>query len=542
MKGPPLEGLVWAAIPFALYALVLRHLWFNAPVWDDYDAILESTMRLMDASTLQEWLRLAVVQHNEHRIALARLVAWAMGSVSGRIEFPLLVLAGNLSLAGILVLAWAQFRRDVAPPLFLAAAFLLLQWSYYEAALLAMTAISNIGVIFVAFACLFLATRGGPVSLVSAALLGVIAAGTQANGLLALPMAAAACALAGMRSRALLFAAMTVAICALYFWGYSRPAHHPSPMAALADPLGAVQLFLIVIGGIVPGRWAPIPVGAALLGVLAWLTRRGLWRSHPTACLWIGFLLISAAAAAAGRIGFGVFNASRYALYSSCLVMLVFLCVCSVARPWSRRAVGSAIAGAAAVSLGVSLASWQGARAFSLDGHLLARAVPAAEGMAEPRYFGVLHPDLDLANRILNAAATRGLYWPPEAVIYPFTLRTLSTIPASAPHAGHVDAVRIEGHRLVILGWTHLSALVPQRTLALVPAGNPTAVRVAASDRPDVAKSTGAAHLVFSGFRLEADYASAADARSAAEGMSVVVEAPGYPPAVLPLTPAPRSR
>jgi hypothetical protein len=91
----PLATLLWTSVPCLLYLLVLRHLWFNAPVWDDYDAVLNSILVLQDAQSPREWFIQFVNQHNEHRIAFARANALAMVAILGKVDFRVLVSSSN---------------------------------------------------------------------------------------------------------------------------------------------------------------------------------------------------------------------------------------------------------------------------------------------------------------------------------------------------------------------------------------------------------------------------------------------------------------
>jgi hypothetical protein len=173
---------LWIGVPFVLYLILLRHFWFDAPVWDDYDAILAGLMAMQDAASPREWLALLVHQHNEHRVALSRLAAWSMAAVAGHLDFRVLVLLGNAAWLGILLLAWAEFRDRLPAPVFAAAALVTLQLSYYEASLISMSAMSNIGVVFLAFACLFCAQRDGALATWATLVLGAFAAASQASG------------------------------------------------------------------------------------------------------------------------------------------------------------------------------------------------------------------------------------------------------------------------------------------------------------------------------------------------------------------------
>src|SRR5688572_7419312 len=310
-------SLAWAAVPLLVYLVVLSRLWANAPVWDDYGTVLDTLTRMSDSKSAREWLALLVHQHNEHRIFTVRLVTRAVEALPGPLDFRLLVLLGNAAFVGVFLLAWAQFRESLVGPVVAAAAFVMFQLSYYEAGLWASGGLTNMGAIFFSFAALAVALRPGARAAAACLALATLAIGCSASGLLVLPIAAAGAALQRRTARAAVFAGVAALLWLLYFQGYVKPLHHPSPTVAFSVPLDTMRLFLIVLGSIVPGRDEAQWAGAVLLGAVAALAWKGAWRPHPVAMLWIAFLLLSAAAAAAGRVGFGVFYASRYAIYST---------------------------------------------------------------------------------------------------------------------------------------------------------------------------------------------------------------------------------
>jgi hypothetical protein len=119
--GARIRDFAWIAIPFVVYLALLRLLWFDAPDRDDYEAILEGTMRLLDAPSLGEWVQALLRQHNEHRIVVTRLVALAMAELTGRINFRILMLLASLGLAAIIFQLWVEFRDRAAAPLVAAA-------------------------------------------------------------------------------------------------------------------------------------------------------------------------------------------------------------------------------------------------------------------------------------------------------------------------------------------------------------------------------------------------------------------------------------
>ena len=93
-----------------------------------------------------EWLRMFVMQHNEHRIVVTRAIAWVLGAL-GPIDFRVLTFVGNLALAGIVLVFWAEFRGAVGAPLLAAAGFVVCQMTFYEGALLSMAATGSVSLV-----------------------------------------------------------------------------------------------------------------------------------------------------------------------------------------------------------------------------------------------------------------------------------------------------------------------------------------------------------------------------------------------------------
>lgn len=525
----PLATLLWCTIPVLGYYLVLRHLSFNTPVWDDYDTVLYSLQRLREAGSAGDFLGVLFAQHNDHRIVLTRLAALASVAAQGAVDFRILMYLGNLALLGMFALAWAEYRDGVPAPLLAAAAFLFLQWSYNEASLMASAALPNIGVVFFSLGCLFFAARAGAAAALASLAFGLLAVGSQANGLLALTIAAAVTMRADRKWHAALLGAAAAVSWVLYFWTFTRPEHHPSMLEALAHPFDAAKLFLVVVGGVGHDVRSSIVLGIALLAAIAWLTVRGAWRRHPAAGLWLLFLLLSAAAAAAGRVGFGVFHASRYALYSSAILLVVFLSACAVTGPWRPRRATLALAGCIAFGLGASWLHWPKVLERSFGGRLLTEVTGAGIPPAE-RYFGMQYTDLVRSARILDAAGRAGLYRPPALPLNVPSIAVSATAPKVSATSGYVDSVVVSGGRVLVSGWTDLGATLAGRTFTFFPSVPVAAARHAAFiPRPDVAQSLRVRELLFSGFRVELDYASEEEARRVAATLCVAVEAPGQP-------------
>jgi hypothetical protein len=524
------RALAWAAIPVAINFFILVRFWTDAPVFDDFD-FMRSIDGIMRTNAFADWFQAVFAVANEHRAAVARLVGRALVGLTGGFDFRLLLALGMLALVGTFAFIWAEFRDEAAPAIVGAAAFLTFNWSYSEALLQATGALPHVGVMFIAFAALYFALRPGAKSAAACSIGGVLAVYTQANGLFVLPIAAVGCALARMWRRAFGLGALTVVIWALYFIGYQTPAQHPSPFKALEMPLKSFQFFLVNIGAIFPSIPHAQLIGGTLLAAFAWIAWKGLWRRHPTVFLWIAFVLLSAASMAAGRVGFGIYLASRYALNAALLMGILVFAIYSLTRPWRRGAATLAYVAAAVLWVAILMAALpeMGERVFKP--RLLAEVSEGTAGSTYglPKYVGVQHPSVEHGQRLLEMAKSRGWYSPPRRDLAPQKVSTAATPPPAARTAGFADKVRAEGRSLVIEGWTDIPPTVA-REFVLSPADGsitPTLARI--EQRPDVAAALQSAEGLLAGYRIEAAYPSEEAARAAASRICVYVNAPGHP-------------
>src|SRR5260221_4417044 len=171
--------------------------------------------------------------------------------------------------------------------------------------------------------------------------------------------------------------------------------------------------------------------------------------------------------------------------------------------------------------------TWRDALLFSLYGHLLAKAVPAAPDPSLARYFGIAFPNLAGSAQVLLAADSHGLYVPKEQPVYPSSLRLTAAIAGSTHIGGSIDEVSVAGSRVTASGWTEIPATVPGRTFSVFPSeGIALAMKVVTTDRSDAARALSASRLVFSGFRLDLDHPSEEMTRKIPDSLCVPAETP----------------
>ncbi len=504
---------------------------FNVPIWDDYDAILRSILRFEDAQSIKEWFAVLFSQHNEHRIIVTRLVARVWAALFGEVNFQYMALFGNFFLVGIYLLAWREFKQRVPPTIIGAGAFLVFQWSYFESATMGMTAISNFGVVFFSFSCLMLVMRRGVLAVTISILLGVLAAGSQANGIFALPIAASGCWFAGMRQRAFVVALISTIVFISYFSNYYHPPNHPSALEVLRHPFDGLYLFLVIVGGLFPSEIVAAFLGMGILTGIALFALHKKWREYPIASLWIIFLLLSAASAAVGRVGFGVHFASRYAIYPTCFVVILFMTYYRFVFAMFRIPVAVVPFGAAAVSLLVTGSSWADISKRHFQGMLLTEGMPVSAELSAPRFGAMQYPDSAAATKILSDALARGLYRIPSAsLLFPSSVQVAPTSPSTERNAGVIDEVKTSGSLVEVVGWTDLPANVPAREFYVFGvAGNVRARLPEVRAREDVAIHLNRRNAVYSGFAIKLEFGTEEEARRAADTLCVTVMAPNMP-------------
>ena len=95
---------------------------------------------------------------------------------------------------------------------------------------------------------------------------------------------------------------------------------------------------------------------------------------------------------------------------------------------------------------------------------------------------------------------------------------------------GGFDEVTLDGRRIHVRGWSDIDAREPGNVLAVFsPGAPPTAFTAASWGRTDVAEVYKSERLLYSGFRLEIDYATAGEAARAFPGLCVFAQSPGQP-------------
>lgn len=522
--------LPWIAPVFAIHLFVLSRFWFNAPLLDDYDCILDSLGALARAGTVQEWLSHLFALMNEHRLAGTRLISQVLAWTTGGVDFRVLMLLGTLFVFGIFAFVWAEFRDESTGAITAAAALLLLQWSYWEALLMASASTAHLGTAFFSVGALYYALRPGRGSAAACAVGGIVAAYSQANGLFVLPLAGVACMVLGNKRRGIVLLVLAAIVWTHYFIGFSQPANHPSMLRALDDPVLTFQLFLIIIGGIVPSLAQSQLVGAVILAGLGWIAWRGLWRRHPTVFLWIAFVLVTAATVAVARVGFGLFWGSRYAINAALLLAILMFAIFSLTRPWRPGAEMVAVGAAGVLWIAVVIEALPHMRERSFRGHLLVEVQPSGQQFGPAHFAGMQHPHQAHAARILQVAQAHRWYSPSRQAVSAPVVAITDKRPLAGLPVGVMNEVTPKDSRVLLRGWTDVPATAQGRKFTIYTSARPRAVNIEAPQaREDVAMALRRPDALLSGFSIVVGFDSEEEAREAARSICIFVEAPGRP-------------
>lgn len=328
-----------AALALAIHFYVLLRYSSNTPKGDDYWDVFRFLSNYINATSWQEKLSLVYAQHNEHRTLVNRVIYLFFYEMSGKIDFKLLILIGDLSTVGITILLALQIkdRRDFLFILSLFAIFLLNLQSWFSM-FLAMTAISNYCVVFFALASLYALTNKSKGQFAISIIFAALSMFSQGNGIAIWPIGFACIYLEQDKDRSrhlLIWSCAALVFLGLYFYHYT-PSQTLSLTHNTAQGLTAVVRFAIWFFTFIGSCWAfesnsvPIAAGAgAIMLIMTIFALKFFKREAPVLTYFILFVLCSSAIATYSR--FAIYDVpgaltSRYRIYSVYLsgVLLAF--------------------------------------------------------------------------------------------------------------------------------------------------------------------------------------------------------------------------
>lgn len=335
-------GLLYALLLTALPIGAVAWAWacgaVNVPKWDDH-ALKFSLLQFEKASSPLAWFQEVVKRHNEHRIALDRLLTWTDFNWFGKLSFARLMVYGDCQLLFLVTLFGTMLARYTRPwYVFLPpVAFFIISLAQWENLYWALSSIQNFGIVFWSLACLYtLAHRPKPWLAIGLATVATLVSG---NGFLVWPIGILMLLVQRRNGFLLPWCLAAGLIVALNFWGYAMPATHPPTRGSVLELAGACLAFLGAAVEAIPTTQPyllSLLLGAVLLVYWSLELRRTItffqhkagWDALRTFGFGaLAFLVGTALLVVWGRFGYGkdMLLTSRYRIYSLTLLTLTYI-------------------------------------------------------------------------------------------------------------------------------------------------------------------------------------------------------------------------
>lgn len=359
--------------------LLVVRTYCELPFWDEWGIVWEYHLLRSGEYGLAQFFG----QHNEHRIALSRLLYLADYSLAGgknQINLAVIAIAQAIH-AGLLISLLGAFRERVSSWITAAAVvglmFSLGQWQNFvwgfQTQFVGVFALATGAFMLLASAC----REGLPSSrarrrFAGALILLLAATFSMANGVVATGIGLALClAMRAPRWMSLCLGLFLIALATAYFHGYHPAAGNSTASYALTHPLEYVRYTLSYLGNpfgdlrltrptspiasLAPTALGTVGLIAGLAAVAVVAADRGRnWRQAALAAV-ILFVFAAAALTALGRLNFGLDQAysSRYRTPGGILWAALVVFWVLQARAWPRWKDALLAAVVAAPMLGV---------------------------------------------------------------------------------------------------------------------------------------------------------------------------------------------
>jgi hypothetical protein len=326
--------IVTFALIFVYYQLWNRYA-INIPKWDDH-ALKATVLNFEKADSFGAKVYEIYRQHNEHRIALTRLITILDYKIFGRIDYEHLMFFGNLAL---LLIWWllTRFFKPLAGAVWYALPIATFWFSlaFWENAFWGMAAIQNIWVVAWAMLTFWRLSRVDKYWwwALPTAFMGIF---TSGNGILIFPLAFGILLLQKRWQISVIWFAFSVFCIVLYFLDYQRP---PTDLSASGGFKALIHSYVLFCGSLVEG----LPFGNFPFQMPIWIGRltlfvslsmllyilRSYWKRNFVLdtfdYFYLGgvlFALATGLIVAYSRTGLGaeIMLTSRYKLYSALLL------------------------------------------------------------------------------------------------------------------------------------------------------------------------------------------------------------------------------
>ncbi|MPR32463.1 hypothetical protein [Salmonirosea aquatica] len=237
---------------------------------DDFH-LLKTIVWFQETDSFYEKIALLLQQHNEHRILFPRLLTWLDYRLEGHINWPVLMVLGNMVWCGVLYFLWDAFRTlRLNPWLFLPIPWLLFHPFYYDNLTWTISVLQQSVIVFILAWLVHAFTNRRFLLAIGIVLLGTF---THGNGIFG--FAVGIVFLVIYREWRWLGIWLLVALITafVYFYGFER-GQSADFARSLSDPLRLIAYFCTFLGSVTqvfgPHDWPSVAWGAIVFLGIAW--------------------------------------------------------------------------------------------------------------------------------------------------------------------------------------------------------------------------------------------------------------------------------
>jgi hypothetical protein len=247
-KSSKLISWLFILLPIGIFFAVFFRFTVNAPINDDFSAILAFINSYITTPSYGGKLKLMLDQANEHRIVYDRVWTIISYKIFHAVNFNFLSLIGNLSLVGIAILFFNKFRRLGKPVyLFVPITVLLFNFASWENITFSMAGLSNFTVLlFILLSLHYLTSSNSQniTTLLFSLFFFVLALFTQGGALSVIPVSIFILIYKKQYRNLWIYITIIAFLLGVYFYDYHSPQHNGTIMDTLRELKGRVILFV----------------------------------------------------------------------------------------------------------------------------------------------------------------------------------------------------------------------------------------------------------------------------------------------------------
>ncbi|RRD59332.1 hypothetical protein [Tannerella forsythia] len=319
--------------------------WFctdNIPYWDDYIVEQNFLVQYLHTDSLSEKVKLLLQQHNEHRLLFTRSVTLMTYFFTGKLHYSFYIFLANAMFLGIGVLMYQTVQEGKKAFGAFLIALLLFSGQHLETSNWAMSGLTNIGILFLAFSSLYCLISGRRYFIVAGFLLSGITIFSNGNGMFVIFPALICLFLQRRIKIGIAYTFWGVLLIACYFYNYTRSARTDIDLIEIISHIPSILLNTCTFGGLT--FWIPslriisIVVGTFCFSVFIWGLCKKWYKTNLFCYACLTFLYLSAGAVAVVWFTGGeIAGALRYRVYSTSIFTFTLLLLISQTYVFSDR-------------------------------------------------------------------------------------------------------------------------------------------------------------------------------------------------------------